>query len=56
MKRVKLTLTSEQALEGTVVSVTAQSLQVRQLAGVESFDPVFRLGHASAVIVRGLAK
>lgn len=51
-KRVKLKLTSGQDLEGTVASVTAQTVQLTQLAGSEFFDAAVRLDHVSAVIVR----
>ena len=55
-KRVKLKLTSGQDLEGTVASVTAQTVQLTQLTGAEFFDAMVRLDHVSAVIVRARTK
>jgi len=36
--------------QGTVAIVTAQTVQVTQLAGAEFFDAVVRIDHVSAVI------
>jgi hypothetical protein len=55
-KRVKLKLTSGQDMEGTVASVTAQTVQLTQLTGAEFFDAMVRLDHVSAVIVRARTK
>ncbi|MEK7763955.1 MAG: hypothetical protein CAF43_008850 [Nitrospira sp. CG24C] len=55
-KRVKLKLTSGQDLEGTVASVTGQTVQLTQLTGAEFFDAMVRLDHVSAVIVRARTK
>lgn len=55
-KRVKLKLTSGQDMEGTIASVTAQTVQLTQLTGAEFFDAMVRLDHVSAVIVRARTK
>jgi hypothetical protein len=55
-KRVKLKMTSGQDMEGTVASVTAQTVQLTQLTGAEFFDAMVRLDHVSAVIVRARTK
>lgn len=55
-KRVKLRLSSGQDVEGTVTSVSAQTVKITQLSGMEFYDAVVRIEHVSAVIVRGKSK
>jgi hypothetical protein len=51
-KRVKLKLNSGQDLEGKVVSVSAEAVQIAELTGMEFFSATVALDQVAAVIAR----
>lgn len=55
-KRVKLKLVSGQDLEGQVVKVGNEAVQLTELTGMEFFDATVRLNQVAAVIVRRAGK